>query len=307
MRVVITGGCGFLGSAVASHLLDEGHDVVLFDYLPPGSKGIRIDTEYVQGEVRDQDAIAKVVRRADEVYHMAGVLGTAELQEDVHHAIEVNVIGAVNVFEAAVAAGVQRVFYPGKPNVWLNTYTITKECSENFARMYNRSGHDITISSLRYFNGFGPGQSLQPIRKIIPAFAVQAMRGLPIEVFGDGEQIVDMIYSGDIGALTVNFTRSGCVDRIPDCGSGIGLTVNQVAESVNAHFGNKAGIRHLPMRAGETPNTVLTADTTALREVLGDYPMTSYEDALALTLDWYAGLDSESVDKAVAFYGWGAS
>lgn len=305
MRVVITGGCGFLGSTIALRLLEEGHQVILFDRVAPGLKGLPVDTEYRSGDVRDREALADVLRGADEVYHLAGVLGTSELQESVHEAIEVNVGGTVNVFEAAAACGVPLVFYPGKPNVWLNTYSITKDAAERFARMYNDLGGDTRICSLRYFNGYGPGQALLPIRKIVPAFAVQAARGLPIEVFGDGEQIVDLVFSRDIAAVTIAFTRAGRVDRVPDCGTGVRVSVNEVADTVNRHFGNTAGIRHLPMRPGETPHTVLTAETGELAEVLGGFAVTPYESALAETLDWYARLDPAELDRTVSFYGWG--
>ncbi len=304
MKSVVTGGCGFLGSTIAQHLLDEGHEVVMFDTIAPGEKGLLVDTEYVAGDIRDRDKLATVVKGADEVYHLAGVLGTSELQEDVSRAIELNVGGAVNVFETSINAGVGRVFYAAKPNVWLNTYTITKEAAEQFARMYNEAGHDTKISSLRYFNGYGAGQALLPIRKIVPAFAVQAIRGLPIEIFGDGEQIVDLIYSKDIASLTVEFTRSGQVEQTPDCGTGIRMSVNAVAEDINRYYGNKAGLRHLPMRPGETPNTVLTADTTLLTAVLGELKVTPYETALADTLEWYGQLDGALLDKAVSFYNW---
>ncbi|MEH1015654.1 NAD(P)-dependent oxidoreductase [Micromonospora sp. CPCC 206060] len=303
MRAVVTGGSGFLGSTIARYLLEEGHEVTILDRVTPGTKGLPVDAPFVQGDIRDRDLLDRVFQGADEVYHLAGVLGTAELQESVRDAVDINVSGTVNVFEAATALGVPRLFYPGKPNVWLNTYTITKDAAEQFGRMFNGSG-GTRICSLRYFNAYGPGQSLLPIRKIIPAFAVQAVRGLPLEVFGDGEQIVDMIYSYDIAALTVRFTRTERTDVVPDCGTGVQMSVNDVARSVNEYFGNQAGIRHLPMRPGETPNTVLTADTTALTGILGDLAVAPYESSLASTLDWYAKLPPELHDKTIAFYGW---
>lgn len=303
MRTVVTGGSGFLGSTIAQHLLAEGHEVTILDRIPPGTKGLPVDAPFVQGDIRDRGLLDRVFRGVDEVYHLAGVLGTSELQETIHEAIDINVAGTVNVFEAATALEVPRMFYPGKPNVWLNTYSITKDAAEQFSRMFNQVG-STRICSLRYFNAYGPGQALLPIRKIIPAFAVQAVRGLPLEVFGDGEQIVDMIYSYDIAALTVRFTRTENTTMTPDCGTGVRMSVNDVARSVNDYFGNSAGIKHLPMRPGETPNTVLTADTTALTGAIGDLDVAPYDSSLAATLDWYAALDPAVLDKTIAFYGW---
>lgn len=304
MRILVTGGSGFLGSTIARRLLEDDHDVVIFDRIEPGAKGLPVDAPYIKGDIRDKSALVEAMRGAEEVYHLAGVLGTAELQESVQEAVEVNITGTVNTFESAIELGVSRMFYPGKPNVWLNTYTVTKEAAERFGRMYNELGA-TRICSLRYFNAYGAGQSLLPIRKIVPAFAIQAKLGLPIEVFGDGEQIVDMIYSRDIADLTIAFTRAGHTDSVPDCGTGVRVSVNDVARTVNEYFGSTAGIRHLPMRPGETPNTVLTADIGPLADVLGDaFKVSSYEESMAETLDWYAALDNDLIAKTVAFYGW---
>jgi nucleoside-diphosphate-sugar epimerase len=304
LTTVVTGGSGFLGSTIARHLLAEGHEVTIVDLVEPGSKGLPVDCAFVRGDVRDKDLLGRLFAGVDEVYHLAGVLGTAELQESTELAVAVNIAGTVNVLETALETDVARVFYPGKPNVWLNTYTITKHAAEQFAQMFNGQSRYTRICSLRYFNVYGPGQALSPIRKIVPAFAVQAMRGLPIEVYGDGEQVVDMVYSRDLAELTVRFTGAGVTDRIPDCGSGRRVTVNEVAAACNDHFGNRAGIRHLPMRPGEVSGTILTADQTELEGILGDLRLTDYRESLHDTLDWYASLDPALLDKCAAFYGW---
>src|SRR6185436_12781458 len=113
------------------------------------------------------------------VYHMGGKLGTSELEDSMHAAVAANITGALNIFETAVAAGVRAVFYPTKPNVWLNTYTVTKVAAEQFAMIFNQL-YPIQIRSLRYFNAYGPGQALGPVRKIIPNFAARALLGQPI-------------------------------------------------------------------------------------------------------------------------------
>lgn len=304
VRIAITGGTGFLGSTLARYLVREGHDVVVLDREPPGHKGLELENaEFRRGDVRDRGLLLEVFRGVDEVYHQSGLLGTAELQEQVGEAIQVNVAGTVAVFEAAIASGVPRVFYPAKPSVWLNTYTITKQAAEQFARMFNETSK-TRICSLRYFNVYGPGQAILPIRKIIPSFAVQAMRGLPIEVFGDGQQTVDMVYSADIAELTVRFTRSGHVRSIPDCGSGVSMTVNAVAETVSDYFGNRAGIKYVPMRPGEVEHTELVADLTDLRQVIGAFELTPYRRALAETLDWYARREPAAIEQAIRSYGW---
>ncbi len=214
-------------------------------------------------------------------------------------AVTTNVLGAVNQFEAAVRRGVARLFYASKPNVWLNTYSITKAAAEQFAALYNQRG-ETRICALRYYNAFGPHQSLVPIRKIIPMFASLAMRGRPLEVFGDGQQIVDLVYSRDLARVTVQFLASEHTHGVVDCGRGVGLSVNDVAAAVNAVTGNQAGVRHLPMRRGEDELSVLVADLEVLTKLVRGIAFTDLETSLADTIEWYRRLPSEQVDRAVA-------
>ncbi|AHG90497.1 NAD-dependent epimerase/dehydratase [Gemmatirosa kalamazoonensis] len=302
MHAVVVGGLGFLGGAVVDELLARGDAVSVVD---PHAARIRCDERFGPGRVRalDGDILHPATLRdafhgADEVYHLAGRLGTSELDDDVPAAIATNVTGAVHVFEAAAAARVPSVFYPSKPNVWLNTYTITKVAAEQFAELY-AAQRGMRICSLRYFNAYGPRQALGPVRKIVPTFAAQALRGLPLGVFGDGEQTVDMIHSADLARLSVDLLRSGYRGPPLDCGRGVPLTVNEVAAAVNAYFGNRAGVRHLPMRRGETPRTTLVADIAPLRAALGTLRFADWDSSLAETLAWYASRDARELDLAL--------
>lgn len=289
-KVAVIGGLGFLGAAVVRELLGRGDSVRVVDRAATqdacDKRFGRGCAESVAADMLDRHALAESLQRMDEVYHFGGRLGTSELDREIVAAIEANVIGAVNVFETAAAVGVPRVFYPSKPNVWLNSYTITKFAAEEFARLFNERG-DVEIVSLRYFNAYGPEQATGPIRKIIPTFALQAMRGTPLGVYGDGQQTVDMIYSHDLARVTVDVMRGGPVPEPIDCGRGVALTVNEVAEAVNRHFGNRAGVEHLPMRDGEREGTQLVADVAPLRRLLGALEFSDWSESLAVTLDWY--------------------
>lgn len=303
MRTVVTGGQGFIGAYVARSLLRRGDSVTIADRAADRA---RCDTLFSKGRVSvknidilDRASLRHLFHGADEVYHLAGKLGTSELDNNVVAGIEANVIGAVNVFEACLAANVPSVFYPSKPNVWLNAYSITKFASEQFAQLYMQT-RGVRINSLRYFNAYGPNQATGPVRKIIPVFACLASRGLPLEIFGDGEQVVDMIFAEDIGEITVDFMRSGYKGAPVDCGRGIGLTVNKVAADVNRHFGNKAGVQYLPMRRGETPCTTLVADVAPLRRALKTVEFSDWEASLASTLRWYSSLDDHVVKATLA-------
>jgi UDP-glucose 4-epimerase len=252
----------------------------------------------VPGDMMRPETLVAAFDGADEVYHMGGKLGTSELEDSVHEAVAANITGALHVFESAITADVPVVFYPTKPNVWLNTYTITKVAAEQFARIYNES-RPGRIRSLRYFNAYGPWQALGPVRKIIPMFAARALSRLPLIIYGDGEQTVDMIYSEDVGRITVDFMRSAHDGSALDCGRGEELTVNEVAALVNEITRNDAGVKHVPMRRGETEGTRLVADVTPLRSTLPTVAFSDWEATLAGTIAWYEGLGASRLQAAV--------
>lgn len=289
-RAVVVGGLGFLGAAVVRELVTRGSAVLVVDRRASRAACDRLFGRGLVGwrraDITDRMTLRSCFRRADEVYHFAGRLGTSELETDLHRAIEDNITGAVNVFEAAMRADVGRVFYPSKPNVWLNAYTITKIAAEQFAEMFSRRG--LQISTLRYFNAYGPGQKVGPVRKIIPTFALQALRGEPLTVYGDGKQTVDMIYSTDLARVTIDIMRHPHHPEPLDLGRGVALTVNQVAADVIAHLDSRSPVHHLPMRDGETPGTRLVADITPLRRLLGDLAFADWSNSLSHTLEWYA-------------------
>jgi UDP-glucose 4-epimerase len=296
------GGNGFIGRAIVNELMSLGHECKVFDIAPPWRRVGSPDVEVVHGSILDREAMQHAFRGAEEVYHLAGELGTSELEDDPAGAVRTNVLGAINVFDAALGADVPCVFYPTKPNLWLNVYSITKHAGERFAQLYSQY-RAIAVPSLRYFNAFGPGQHLTPVRKLVPTLALQAIRRLPLQVFGDGQQTVDMIPVADLAALTVAFTRTMSTDLVPDCGRGVPVTVNEIAAQVNACLASDAGIDHLPMRPGEPPGTTLVADPAPLLGRVGPFTFTDWDAAITDTLEWYARLPRDVVDKALTFYG----
>ena len=166
-KALVTGGSGFLGKAMHRYLADNGYDAYNFD-TGHGTKN------HIQGSVLNYEEIRAAVSGIDVVFNIAGLLGTTELLDKNIEAIDVNIKGAVNVLEACYHEGVSTVFYPTKPNVWLNTYTITKKAAEDFGKIYSQyKGLDVRM--LRWFNAYGPGQKAFPIRKAIPLFINQAL------------------------------------------------------------------------------------------------------------------------------------
>jgi UDP-glucose 4-epimerase len=249
MRILVTGGAGFLGKATVEAGLSAGHDMVVFDR----SVGLDV-TRYKQ--VR-----AEILDHVDHVIHLAGVLGTAELFDDPHGAVDANVHGAVNVLEACREAGAGYTAVT-MPSVFPSIYTATKVCADRLATAYHHA-HGLDTSHVCAFNAYGPGQKYggNHPQKIIPTFATLAWQGKPLPVWGDGQQGVDLVHVDDIGRMLVAATGYGS-DETFDAGTGVMLTVNQVAQTVMEMVATSGGppdqhIEYLPMRKGETPTEIV--------------------------------------------------
>lgn len=280
MKIAVTGGAGFIGRAVILAGQAMGHEMFSFD------------------RAHGHDVLGKFTFRSlddfkpESVIHLAGVLGTHELFDNPHDAVRVNVEGTLNVLQwcAANDAG-----YVGitMPPVFPSVYTATKICADRLATAWHRE-YGVPVAKVRAFNAFGPGQAFGPghPQKIIPTFAVHSWMRLPIPVWGDGEQTVDLIDVTQIARICVEATAFGD-DVTFDAGSGTPYTVNEIAEYVNGVTGSQAGIMHLPMRRGEEPTHIYargdgwdrlslrpTFDKEALHQTVQSY----HETARSLTV-----------------------
>ena len=289
-NVLVTGGSGFIGSHVVRQLLSDGYTPVIFDRHirkpPPGC-------ELILGDVRDPVAVTEAAAHAEGIIHLAAVLGTQETIGNPRPAAETNILGALNVFEAAVQYDLP-VSYAAVGNHWMdNGYSITKTAAERFARMYNaeRGGK---IAVVRALNAYGPGQSVaapyghSKVRKIMPAFVCRALSGHPIEVYGDGFQRMDMIHVSDVARCFVRAMEVGPSEQTYEAGTGSAPTVLHIAQLVVAAAGG-GEIVHLPMRPGEPEHSVVRGDPSTLAPLFGDRPeFIPLPVGIAETVGWFA-------------------
>ena len=244
MRVMVTGGSGFIGSAVCRELDRRGHEVTVFDKK--------------DGDIRYADDFWRVgADGIDHVIHLAGVLGTHELFDTPYLAVDVNIIGTLNALEFCRHHGAG---YTGitMPQVFPSLYTATKMGATGMASAYQDS-HGVAVSHVRAFNAFGPGQAHGPghPQKIIPTFAHNFWHGLPLPVWGDGNQTVDLIHVRDLARMLVDAMSFGN-DEVFDGGTGMPFTVNEVVKMVSATDLSQAySVDYLPMRRGERPTNIV--------------------------------------------------
>jgi UDP-glucose 4-epimerase len=255
LNIAVTGGAGFLGRATIRTAQAHGHHAWSFDHHHGHDVLGDLDQLIYDGGSEHPPITPDVV------IHLAGVLGTDELFDDVERAIQVNVTGAARVLDWCTrhSAGYVAITMPP---VFPSVYTATKLAADRLATAYHHA-YGLPVAHVRAFNAYGPGQAFGPghPQKIIPTFAVAAWRNEPIPVWGDGEQIVDLIHADDVGRMLIEASVGPKKDQIYDAGTCHGVTVNEVAHRVLDMTGSHAGIKYLPMRRGETMSRTLSAAT----------------------------------------------
>jgi UDP-glucose 4-epimerase len=303
LKVLVTGASGFIGGYVLEELLRRGHTPIAFDRH---DKGWRPEgAELFLGDITDDVAITEAVAHADAFIHLAGVLGTQETIKNPNPAAYTNILGGLNLFKAAAQYKVSGVNI-AVGNHWMNnTYSITKSTMERFAHMFNtESGTNITI--VRALNAYGPRQVSAPpygpskVKKIMPAFINNVLSGEPIEIYGNGQQIMDMIYVADVAQVLVSAMEKTVTDgyakHIYEAGSGERTTVNDIAFEVLAKSGYTGPVenmvKHIPMRPGEPEFSVVLGDPSTL-EGLDLLPFTSLESGIAQSIEYFRGLRNE--------------
>lgn len=243
-RVAVTGAAGFIGRRTVECLHEYGADTV------------EIDRQHGH-DVLDADLPA-LLDGCDVVVHLAGVLGTSELFDAVEHAVDVNVHGTLRVLRACEKSSTSYVGIT-MPDCWPSVYQATKLAGVRLAEAFHDASA-IPVTHVRAFNAYGIGQAHGPghPQKIVPTFAARAWQRLPIPVWGDGEQTVDLVHVDHVARCLVSaaLTQPGGTF---DAGSGHEFTVLDVASMVMDVVGYDVPIEHHAMRVGEVPGTRLCA------------------------------------------------
>ena len=283
MRVLVTGGNGFIGRYVCEALREREMEPVVFD---------RTHADF-QGDIRDASAIMDAVGTCDGVMHLAGVLGTQETVDDPLPAVETNILGGLNVFKAIARYQVPAVNIAAANHWMWNPYSITKKAAERFALMANKEW-GTRIALVRGMNVYGPGQKAYPIRKIMPNLIIPALNDEIITIYGDGEQVMDMIFVEDVAEILVRalVMEHGTYDSVMDAGTGRRTTVNDLARAVLEALGKEMvegqTVEHVGMRPGEPVHSVVLGDPSSLAPLgMSEADLLPLEDGLKRTIASY--------------------
>lgn len=300
MRVLITGGAGFLGSALANRLVAEGHHVRVIDDLSAGDRN-RLDPRIVlsTGDIRDVPKLWSLLRGVDCVYHLAA---RVSVPESVLYPVEyndANVGGTVSLLTAMRDAEVKRLVFTSSGAVYgeqeaqpvredaplhpATPYAVSKMAAEQYVQAIGALWGMETVI-LRVFNAYGPGQPLPPSHApVIPRFLKQVTSGGSTVMFGSGEQTRDFIYVDDVvEALVVAGQASGVSRSIINVGSGVEVSIAQLLDAIEQVA--EAPAHRLHNGVEKVGVSRLVADITLARERLGFTPRVSLTEGLRLTL-----------------------
>jgi nucleoside-diphosphate-sugar epimerase len=306
---VVTGGAGFIGSAIVRSLLREGaRKVVVIDNLLTGRESnleeVRGSIDFQRADIRNYKEIAPLIRGAAVVFHEAAIPSVPRSIDDPVPSHEVNIDGTFNVLLASREGRAGRVVYAASSSAYGDTeilpkvetmtprpkspYALQKLVGEYYANVF-AGVHGLETVALRYFNVYGPRQDpSSQYSGVLSLFMKAALERRPPTIFGDGEQSRDFTYVEDVAELNLKAARAGNVSgRVFNGGNGGRITLNQAWALLQKIEGVKIAPHFGPPRAGDVHDS--QADTTAAVRDLGHAPRFSFEEGMRLTLEWYRG------------------
>jgi UDP-glucose 4-epimerase len=310
IRILVTGGAGFIGSHIAERLLSLGHEVTVLDDLSTGKlENIQAlmghaRFHFSQGSILDLPLLMELIqnRRIERISHQAARPSVARSIEDPLATHEVNITGTLNVLKAAHEAGCQRVVAASSSSIYGNTpvlpkkedmhyrprspYAASKVAGELYLQVFN-AVYGLQTVGLRYFNVYGPQQDPNShYAAVIPKFIRLALNGEPLPIEGDGAQTRDFTYVDDVvSANLLSLTAPELHGECVNIGYGEQTSILSLAETVIRQIRSSSKIEHRDPRPGDVRDSF--ADISLAKSLLGYKPEYRLADGLRRTIDWY--------------------
>ncbi|MBN2369379.1 MAG: SDR family oxidoreductase [Vicinamibacteria bacterium] len=306
MRILVTGGAGFIGSHLAETLVREGHAVRVLDDFSSGKlenlRVVRGDVELIRGDCADERSARRAVRSIEAVFHLGAVPSVARSVRDPVASHRANATATLHMLVASRDAGVRRFIYAGSSSVYgqsrdlpsretqtpkpLSPYAVDKLAGEHLVRVFSRL-YGIEGATLRYFNVFGPRQNpSSPYSGVISLFTTALITGRQPVIYGDGSQSRDFTYVQNVVTANLLALRvkkaSGETFNIA---TGSRTTLNKLLEMIARASGRRAAARYALSRPGDIRHSL--ADIELARKRLGYTPHVDVKTGLRLTIEWY--------------------
>jgi len=300
MRVIITGGAGFIGSHITDLLLKNQHEILIVDNLSTGKveripKGVGLKV----ADVRNYDEIKNVFCefKPEVIYHLAAQIDVQTSINDAAADATTNIVGGINVLNAAVAAGAKKVIYASSAAVYgepeylgidekhavcpMSPYGITKHTLEHYLAIY-RDMYGLDYTVLRFANVYGPRQEAKGEGGVVSVFTERLLKNIEARIFGDGTFTRDFVCVYDIAqANYLALTRGS--GEIFNIGTGIPTSVNELYAVIKEACNSSLDPIYAPMRKGDIPHSYF--DISKAREILGYEPKYSLKEGLKATVE----------------------
>lgn len=309
MKIIVTGGAGFIGSWVCRAYISEGHEVLVIDNLSTGNiDNIPAEADFLELDIMDRSGLEKAFTNfsPDVVNHHAAQINVRHSVSDPVFDAETNIIGSVNVMENCRIYNIKKIIFSstggaiyGQPRKIpanedtearpFSPYGTSKLCVENYLGLYKRL-HGLDYIALRYANVYGERQSPSGEAGVISIFCNNILKELPCIVYGDGYQTRDYLYCGDVAEANLKAlsTRSG----IYNIGTGKELSLNNLVSRLKSISGIEFDVIYEKEREGDVRN--ISLDNTRAREFLGWIPTTDIHKGLLQTWNWFSEQSSPS-------------
>lgn len=282
MQALITGGAGFIGSNIAKELLATGWAVRVLDDLSTGYRcnldGLAVD--FRQGDIRDPGAVSEAMADCEVVFHLAASVGNKKSIDDPIGDSDINVMGTLQILEAARKAGVRKIVASSSAGIYgelrtmpiheshpldpLTPYGASKLCMEKQCLAYSAT-HGMEAVALRYFNVYGPNQRFDAYGNVIPIFVFNALQGRPITIFGDGMQTRDFVNVADVVQANIKAALAPGVTGAFNIASASQTRILDLASAIKDELGVPVEIEFGPLRAGDVEHSL--ADIAAASKV----------------------------------------
>jgi UDP-glucose 4-epimerase len=304
MKVVVTGGAGFIGSHIVEYWLEQGAEVHILDNFRSGRReNVALFPKAIlnEGSITNRDFVFETLKNADYVHHLAAMISVPESMDKPIECVDINVNGLVNILDAAREYSIKKVVHSSSAAVYgdnpvspktiemrpepKSPYGITKLDGEYYLSMYNEA-FGVGTTSLRYFNVFGPRQDLKSqYAAAIPIFVSKALKNKDLIIFGDGEQTRDFVFVKDVVQANIKAAINPDASGVYNVANGFSITIKELCELIIETTASSSSIQLASARPGDIKHSLASIDYT--KKELDFKPEYDLKEGLKQTIKYF--------------------